>query len=530
MESLLPPIVAIVLALITRQVLLSLFCGIWIGATFAFNLNPIRGLFAVADKYLLNALADADHAAIIIFSLALGGMVGVISKGGGAQGIVRMLSRYAKTRKGGQIATWAMGLLIFFDDYANTLLVGNTMRPVSDRLNISREKLSYIVDSTSAPIASIAIISTWVGFEVGLIDDALRALGLDMNGYHLFIRSIFRSYYAIFCLFLVFIVAWMNRDFGPMLKAERRAMNEGKVLSDTANPLTDKSIDEFISARDVPQRWYNSIVPISVVVIVVLAGICITGIQQLSPDQFTQARQQGIFSMLRALFGKADSFKVLVWGAFAGSLTAMGMVVAQRILKLEDALNAWITGVKSMLLAVLILLFAWGIGAVCVELKTADYVIKITEGLFSPRMLPVLTFAIAAFIAFATGSSWGTLTILVPIIIPLSYKMTLHVGMEAEAAGNILAGTVGGVLSGAAFGDHCSPISDTTVMSSMASGADHIDHVKTQIPYALLAGVVSCIAGYIPSGFGLSPFIAIPAGIGLMIGAVYLLGKKVEKK
>lgn len=526
--SLLPPVIAIVLALVARQVLIALFCGIWIGAVFVYDYNPFLGLLAVMDHYLLVALSDSSHASIIIFSLTLGGMVGLMSKSGGTQGIVKVLSRYARGRRGGQLATWAMGIMIFFDDYANTLIVGNTMRPMSDKLRISREKLSYIVDSTSAPIASIAIISTWVGFEVGLIDDAIKAMGLDMNAYQLFIESVVRSYYAVFALVMVFLIGWMRRDFGPMFKAEVRAARYGKVLSDTAKPLADVSIDEFSNGKDIPLRWYNAIVPIGSVIAATMIGLFVSGRNSLGVEAYAEASAAGLLTLFRTVFGAADSFTVLIWAAFCGSLVAAVLAVSQRILKMGEAIEAWVSGIKSMIFAVLILLLAWGIGAVCTDLKTADYVIFATEGLLSPHWLPVLTFLIAAVIAFSTGSSWSTMTIVVPIIIPLSYKMSLAAGLAPEIVSSVLVGTIGAVLSGAAFGDHCSPISDTTVMSSMASGADHVDHVRTQIPYALVCGAVSCLVGYIPSGYDVSPLISIPSGVILLAVIVFFVGKKVE--
>jgi len=239
--SLLPPLFAITLAFLARQVLLSLFCGVWLGAVFINGYAPVLGFMKTIDTYIVNSLADGDHAAILIFSLTLGGMVGVISKSGGTQGIVEKLSKYASSRRGGQLATWTMGVLIFFDDYANSLVVGNTMRPFTDKLKISREKLSYIVDSTAAPVASIALVSTWIGYQVGLIDDAFSGLNLSMNPYTSFVESIPFASYSILSLIFVFLIGITLRDFGPMKAAEVRASSSGKVLRDGARPLTDSA-------------------------------------------------------------------------------------------------------------------------------------------------------------------------------------------------------------------------------------------------------------------------------------------------
>jgi Na+/H+ antiporter NhaC len=510
------------LALALRQVFISLFAGIWLGATFIYYYNPAVGLMRVLDHYVVNALADPDHTPIVLFTLVLGGMVGIIARSGGTQGIINQLSKMAKHPRGGQLATWLMGLFIFFDDYANTLIVGNTMRPITDRVRISREKLAYIVDSTAAPVVSIAVISTWIGFEMGLVKSTFQYLGLSRNIYLTFLQTIPYRFYCIMAVVFVFLIAASKRDFGPMLTAERRALRTGKLLRDNSAPLSDKTLSEITAPPGAPLRWYNAVIPILVVILVTLIGLWYNGRSNLISEGIQD------FS-LKSIIGKAQAFPVLMWSSFAGALTAGILAISQGILNLRKTLEAWISGVKSMIYAMVILVLAWSIGSICQDLHTADYVISITKGLLSPRLLPLMTFIIAAFISFATGTSWGTMTILVPIVIPMAYHFT-RTGFSPATAEAILVGTIASVLSGAVFGDHCSPISDTTIMSSMASGSDHIDHVRTQIPYALAAGLVALMVGYLPAGFGLSPLISIPAGILLLICIVYLIGKKVDIK
>jgi Na+/H+ antiporter NhaC len=519
--SLLPPILAIALAFIARQVLLSLFCGVWLGSIFVFDYHPLLGFIKTVDTYLVKALADSSHAAILIFSMTLGGMVGVISKAGGTQGIVQKLSKFAKNQRGGQLATWAMGVLIFFDDYANTLIVGNTMRPFTDRLRVSREKLSYIVDSTSAPIASIALISTWIGFQIGLIDQAFDALKIEHNAYHIFLESIPFSTYSILAVLFVLVIALAQRDFGPMYHAEIRALRFGKVLRDGAQPLTDSAALDMTADERTPLRWYNALIPIMVVIAVTLVGLYLDGRTSLGEAAAT--------AKLGDIFGAANSFSVLMWAAFTGLLTAMALSLSQKILTLNETLNAAVNGYKSMLMAAMILILAWAIGEICKDLHTADYVIEFSKGMLSPHIIPFVTFVVAAFISFSTGTSWATMAILTPIVIPLAYQLPLDAGLNSTLNHEILIGTVGAVLSGSVMGDHCSPISDTTILSSMSSAADHVDHVRTQLPYAILVGMVASLSGYLPNGWGFNTYLSLLAGAITLTAIVLLFGKPSDR-
>ena len=515
--SLLPPLLAIGLALWARQVIVALFAGVWLGATFVFDLNPLTGLLRSLDHYLIQALADPDHAAIVMFSMTLGGMVGVISKAGGTQGIVEAVSRWAKGRRGAQLATWALGVFIFFDDYANTLVVGNTMRPFTDRMRVSREKLSYIVDSTAAPVASIALISTWVGFQVGLIDSAFESLGIKADAYVTFLRSIPYSFYSILAVLFVALVAVTLRDFGPMWKAEHRAVHHGKALRDGAQPISDAAALDGVSDEGVPLRWLNAFVPVGVMILVTVGGLYLSGRMALGA-QASGAR-------LGEIFGAADSFDVLMWASFSAALTAILLALGQRILTLGKALEAWLAGARAMVLAMVILVLAWSIGRVCQDLHTADFVIHWAGRFLSARLLPALTFLVAAFVSFSTGTSWATMAILVPIVVPMADKLAAAQGLAAASTDTVLLGTIGAVLSGSVFGDHCSPISDTTIMSSMASAADHIDHVRTQMPYAMLVAAVAVLLGYVPAAFGLPPWVGIVGGTAVLVLFLRFVGR-----
>jgi Na+/H+ antiporter NhaC len=467
------------------------------------------------DHYVIQALADPDHVSIVVFSLLLGGMVGIVSRSGGMVGLVEALTPYATNSRRGQLVTWILGILVFFDDYANTLLVGNTMRPVTDRLKISREKLAYIVDSTAAPISSIALVSTWIGYEVSLIGDSLKAIGEDPSrAYSIFIQSLPYRFYPILALLFGLMVACSLRDLGPMLRAERRACS-GKKLAEAALPLSDFEGSALKPPEGKPKRWINALLPVLVVLIVTFAGLWFTGRASFADGAAPQDGLQGIGE----IFGAGDSFKALLWGSLAGCLTALLLAAAQRILSIAEGISAWLNGMKSMIAAMVILILAWVIAAICSDLNTSGYMVASLSEHIVPGVLPALVFILAALTSFATGTSWGTMGILIPLTVPTAFGVAQAAGLDPSSAHAILLGAVSSVLAGAIFGDHCSPISDTTILSSMSAGCDHVDHVRTQLPYAIVVGVVGVTLCDLPSGFGLSPYVCLLLGC-IVLGAL----------
>ncbi|MEX0691526.1 MAG: Na+/H+ antiporter NhaC family protein [Gemmatimonadales bacterium] len=530
--SIVPPLIAIVLALIFREVVTSLLAGVFIGAMFVAGMNPLAGLMLTVDTFVREALGDPDHAAIIIFSLLLGGMVGIMSRMGGTRAVVEAVTPFATTRRRGLFATWAAGLAIFFDDYANTLIVGNTMRPLTDKLKISREKLAYIVDSTAAPVAVLVFVSTWVGFEIGLIGDALHqaavqypadpALQAELTGaspFSVYLHSVPFLFYPLLAVFTVAILTWTGRDFGPMLKAEQRALSGGGLFRPGAQLAADTGSELAEAPAGTPMRWWNGAIPVLTVVVVVVTGLLWTGMQALG---------EGDPATLSNILGSADPFKGLLWGSFAGCLVAVVLAVSQRIASLRDAVGAWVGGMRAMLLAMVILILAWSLGEVTVALNTAGWLTSMLSDSMPMRLLPVTTFVIAALISFATGTSWGTMAILFPLVVPLSVAMGGGVNFEGGEHYTVLLGAISSVMAGAIFGDHCSPISDTTVLSSMASGCDHVDHVRTQLPYALMVAGVGMLVGDIPTAYGLSPWISLPLGMVIIWSIIRVVGRKPE--
>jgi len=532
--TLLPPLVAIILALIFKDVLIALFVGIFSGALFINRFDIITAFFNVVDKYILNALTDKDRASIVVFTLLLGGMVGIITKSGGVKGIVDSLSKKVHSSKGAQFYTWLMGILIFFDDYTNTLVVGNTMRPLTDRWRISREKLSYIVDSTAAPVACLALISTWIGFEISLINQSLKAYNIELDAYHLFLSSIPYRFYPILAMILVFLVLTLRRDFGPMLKAEKRAQKEGKLMKDNAVPLSDFESSGLSPSKFTKTKWFNGLIPIIVVIVGTFLGLYISGKANLSAGGEVLGKQS-FFSVvfsgqaiknLGTIISAADSFKVLLWASLLGVCTALALAWTQKILKLRELVTAFVQGMKSMMMAIVILVLAWSLGEVLNELRTADFLVSLISENIGYHLFPGIVFIFSCTIAFSTGTSWGTLAIMYPLVIPIIITLARHSADFQQ----FLVMTIASVLAGAVFGDHCSPISDTTIMSSMASSCDHIDHVKTQIPYAFLTAAIAVFVGILPVSYGVPYFVSLLSAVGLLFLILVLFGKKIAKE
>jgi len=417
------------------------------------------------------------------------------------------------------VVTGLLGISIFFDDYANTLIVGNTMRPVTDRLRISREKLAYIVDSTAAPISCLAFVTTWIGYEVGLVGTAIEGIeGFNQGAYSVFLNSIPYSFYPLLALFFVFVVAFSRRDFGPMYDAEKRARETGEVLGKEAKVDEAASEGEELKPPEgTENRAYNAVIPIVVLVATVLAGLYATGSAAVGPD-----------AGLRKIIGEADSYAALMWGSLLGVLTAAALSLGQGILDLEQTVDAWYEGLKSMLFAMIILVLAWGLSNITEVLHTADYLVSILGEWLPAGVVPGIIFVLAAATAFATGSSWGTMGILMPLVIPLAWGVLAADGLHTEAEyHHIIYSAVSAVLAGAVWGDHCSPISDTTILSSMASQCDHIEHVRTQLPYALFAGGIAIALGTLPAGFGVAWWLCLPIGALALIAGVRVFGREV---
>ncbi len=529
--SILPPLIAILMALIIKEVFSALFVGILFGTSLIayYQGNNIfvaifEGLFTFIDHYIVETLSDHEHLSIIIFSLLIGGMVNIITKNGGMKGVVNILSKYANSPRSGQLVTWIMGIAIFFDDYANTLVVGNTMRPVTDRLKVSREKLAYIVDSTAAPVASIAFITTWIGAEISYIQNGINTLNLDESAYNVFLNSLAYSFYPIFTLIFILILVYRRVDYGPMLKAERRARSMGVIKAKDDEGFSNNLNDLEISDKIKP-RWYNAVIPVLVIILGTFAGLIFTGWD----DAIWNNAGISFSKKLSTIIGNADSFKALLWSSSGSVLVAFALTLGQRIMSLKNTIESLVNGFRTMLTAIIILTLAWSIAMVTENLHTADF---ISQGMLSmsisPYLVPTITFILAALIAFSTGSSWGTMAILYPLLLPASWLISSEFGLSYDMSMSIFYNVVSAVLAGSVLGDHCSPISDTTILSSLASNCNHIEHVRTQLPYALTVGTVAILLGTLPAAYGISSWILFPTGILTLYIIIRIFGKKVN--
>lgn len=548
--SIVPPLIAIALALIFKEVILSLFAGIFIGAigVFGFSFTGIvKGFYALIDKYILIALSDGGNLSVIIFSVGIGGMVSVISKNGGMHGIVEKLSRFARSARSAQLVTWSMGIAIFFDDYANTLIVGNTMRPVTDRFKVSREKLSYIVDSTAAPIAALAFITTWIGAELGYISKASESLGINEGAYSMFLNSLQYAYYPLFTLIFMFIILWQQKDFGPMFNAEQKARNS-KLSYENADSSDQTDEDHFKPVDLTKARWYNGFIPVLLVIFVTIFGLIYTGLDLLKSSMVSanliseyeglikvwntisiqQNEELGFFRKLGVVIGEANAYVALLWASFSGIAIAIAMTVSQKIMTITETMSSLLEGFKTMVPAMIILILAWSLTEVTHELQTAEFITSIFKGNVNPIFMPAITFLLAAFIAFSTGSSWGTMAILYPLALPASWVLCQETGMSMEESMAIFYHVIAVVLAGSVLGDHCSPISDTTIMSSLASQCYHLDHVKTQLPYALTVGFISLLLSTLAHVLPLHWSVLYILGIVLIFIAIGFFAKKVE--
>ena len=518
--SLLPPILAIVLAFVTRQVLLSLFLGIFSGALMLNGWNPFIAFLRTLDSYIVGSLADSWHAGIIIFALSIGGMIGIVNKMGGTIAIAEALAKKAKTAKSAQLVTAIMGVLVFFDDYANTLIVGPTMKPLTDKLKVSREKLAFIVDSTAAPVVGLAVISTWVGYELGLIGDAFALMEVDANPFVIFMKTIPYTFYNIFTLVLVFMIAIRGRDFGPMLKAEKRARLTGQVYREGAKLMAGEVAEGSKLKEGITLKASNAIVPIVSLVVFSFLGLWYNG--------YTSSDDGTIWYSLTGIqtcFGNADPSVVLLWSSISAAIVAGIMAISQKIMNLGEVFDAFVDGVKLLILTAMILILAWSLGSVASDVGTADFLVGAVSDKIPGGFIPIIVFLISMLVAFSTGTSWGTMAIVTPLAIPLA---AAYVEVDPSNAPLVIA-SLSAVLSGSIFGDHCSPISDTTILSSMASGSDHIDHVKTQIPYAL-TGAGAAFIGYLITGiFNLPIWVALVVGVAIIWAVLQFFGKKPEE-
>lgn len=499
--SLLPALIAIALALLTKEVYSSLFIGIVVGGMLYSNFSFTGTIEHVFVEGMIAQLSDSWNVGILIFLVVLGTMVMLMNRAGGSAAFGKWAVEHVKTKAGAQVATIILGMLIFIDDYFNCLTVGSVMRPVTDKHKISREKLAYLIDATAAPICIIAPISSWAAAVTGFVD--------GVNGLTLFVRAIPYNFYALLTIIMMFGLTFMKFDYGAMKKAE-----EHTKLKDFKNALGDS--EGLLGAVDQPHpptsakgKVIHLIFPIASLIICCVIGMIYTG-GFFSGESFIDA------------FSGSDASVGLVYGSVAALILTVIFFMATRVLGFIECMNSIPEGFKSMVPAILVLTLAWTLKSMTDSLGAATYVAGIFEnfadGSAVMSFIPAVVFVIGTFLAFATGTSWGTFGILIPIVVNV---------FGSNMGNELMIISISACMAGAVCGDHCSPISDTTIMASAGAQCDHIKHVSTQLPYAMTAAVVSFTA-YIIAGFVRNWLICLPIGIVIMLGTLFVIKQKTK--
>lgn len=504
---LLPPVIAISLCFITKQVLISLFAGLFTGALVISGWNPISGV-TYSLAVIVENMTDPDNAMLLLFTMFMGVGISFIWRLGGSFALAEAAKKKFKKRRSVCLATWGLGMGTSINDCLVAAVDGNVFRDICKEYRISSEKFSYVLDSTAAPAAAI-FISDWIAYQIGMIGQGLEVAGItEVQPVAAYIQSIPFNMYSILTLIFVGILMYTGKDYGPMLKAEMRCMTTGKFTRDGANPMLNVGSDLGEPKKTKPMIR-SFVLPIALALITILVGIFWTG---------RDALPQGIMAVLET----CDARSALLWGSFVMALTGIVIALSSRIMTFDETMNCIVDGFKLMVLTGAILIMAWSLGSITKQLGLAQYVIHLIGDNVPFGLLPPLVLLISIGVAFATGTSWGTMAIMTPLAIPLAYSLTGDV--------TVAIGMSGAVLSGAILGDHASPVSDTTVMASIFSGADHIDHVQTQLPYALTVGGVIAVLYTIYGFTRVSPLVLLPIGVAILVVLQNVLHKYYIKK
>ena len=528
-----------------------------------YDYNPLKGFARAIDTFMVGAIEERDNAAILLFVFMTGGVMGVVVRSGGIEDMTRRAIKYADTTRRVSLLIWGLSLLMNFNAHSTMLLIGVGLRPVTNKMRISREKFSFLLDSTASPVACIVPISSWVGYEVGLISEQFHLLGIDYDPYFSYLESIPYRFYPILMVFFVLMVVVTKMDFATMYDFERTARlkekeqgssrpegengfegNEEEDLADDDEIVPQEASDmmdpALVPRPGVPKRWWNGFIPLVTMVAMIVFGLVYSGFKSVNEqkddlrEQIEEAESYGdmeevsrlqaelaLFNGPHAIFSNASSVDALLWAAIFSSIIAIVMVIAQRLLSLPEAMQVWVIGCKTMVLANLVLILAWSIGDVCKAIRTGDYLVDLVGDSARPDYIPSLVFIVSGLIAFATGTSWGTMAIVFPLAIPLIW------GIAPENK-NALLGVIAAILAGSVWGDHCSPISDTTILAASFCGCPFMNHVKTQLPYAITIGVVSVFFGYLMCGFEVyNQWVGISVCIAVTFVVLVLSGKRI---
>lgn len=494
LKALWPTVVAIAGVFLLRRVLAGLLLGGLAGVLLLESGNPAAALLALFRDHLAPALTSTWNLSVVAFTLLLGGFVALIERGGGFQGLLKgWLKNPHRAARRMQWSAFGMGLVCFFDGLANSMLVGRTLSPLARRAGVSGQKLAYLVDSTSAPVACVAVISTWIAYQLAMIQAGYQAVNLEVNAYHVFLSSIPLNFYCWFTIALLAVAIQRSWNLGPMAAAEESAKRVPDVREEQADRLD-------AGASVSPLR---ALAPLVLLLLALLGGLYASGAERLWPITF-----RGVMDA----FGNADAARVLVCASALACLVAFAF--NPRGVDGRHGVKIFGEGVGQLLTPVLILIGAWVLSSTLKALDASGVI----AGLLAERMpvglFPAAVFLTGTLVSFTTGTSWGTMGVLMPLALPVA--LTLTGTSDPSAISPVVAGTVAGVFSGAVFGDHCSPLSDTTIVSSIACGIEPLEHVRTQLPYALLAAAAAALIGFLPAGFGVPAWLLLPAGFGAL--------------
>jgi len=527
--SIVPPLLTIVLAIITKDVIISLFLGIFSGTLIVAGGNPFYALTRLSD-ILADTLADGWNIRIMMFTILLGLIVGMLAKTGAAYALGDWASKKIKSRTGALLFTWLFGIIIFFDDYFNSLTIGTCMRPLCDAKKISRAKLSYILDSTAAPVAIMAPVSTWVVAVMGWYKDLPEFKSLGVSELSFFVRSIPFNLYAIFAVFMVLFITLTHKDFGPMARSEYRAQHDMGLFDEEKYGAVVSQVES--RAATSKARVPDFIVPIIALIVIALFFFPMTTwMNSVGTDEGQYATLgEAIKAIpLGEAFNNTDSSMALMYAAIFANVFAYIYFAIRGLLNIKTAGEALLDGFRAMVPAVMILTLAWSIGVV-IKSSPADggvglsnYVSEIVVGGNFPMwLMPIVVYIFSCLISFSSGTSWGTMSIMIPIGLPVMIKLAQNAGLSPAQTLNAAALMVGTIMGGSVFGDHCSPISDTTVLSSTGAGVPHLEHVFTQIPYAVFVAV--CVLfGTLAGGLTWNALIGLLVTLALFVAGTYLL-------
>ena len=529
--SLIPPLLAVALAFLLKDVIVSLLLGFLSGAALLSAVSaPGQNLWQGAVGSFTNfcggivaTAADRDKCAVLILCLVIGGMVEVIRASGGFEALALRLIRHVNSPRKANLVGELLGVLVFFDDYANALIIGPVLQPVTDRLGVSREKLTYLVDSTAAPVTGIAVISSWVAVEVSVIEEGLSLAGLSMSGYSVFLRSIPYCFYCILCLALIFESSLMKREFGPMLQSEIRARGGEPRRGDRSRASDETPPPAHRQGR----RILVAVLPIVLLCVSAFVSFYVSGRAAAVAAGDLAFDAPFTLSNAAVAFGRADTLFLVMCAAILSSATAIGFSAAFGLRSMAEGIHLWLKGASTLLPTVFILVLAWSLADTVEQLGTVYYVVELISLNVAWWLIPALIFAICCAVSFAAGS-YGCMFLVMPMAIPIARTVMESAALPDPDAFFLLC--VGSVLSGSIFGDHCSPLTDCTILSSMGCGCENMDHVRTQMPYALTTAAASLALGILPAALGLSVWLCLPLGCAGLAAVLWLFGRDPDRE